>query len=150
MTRRAEDETPRPLPREWLPEPAPLEGTAEWRSMAERIIAAVEPKLRAVGARAPAVATTWSAILGSWWRRAAVLAAASAALLLVVGRPAVSPEPPPGAIALGLVASEADPVTLWGALGVQADPVLALIAIGGQADPTGPGEPSTIREEERR
>lgn len=127
MPKRTEDETPRPLPREWLPEPTPLEGTPEWRSMAERIIAAAEPKLRGGGTRNAGIAAAWPAILGSWWKPAAALAATAAALLLVLG-PARQ-EPDPSALPLSLVAAEGEPAVLFEGLGIHADQVLALIAL---------------------
>jgi hypothetical protein len=83
-----------------------------------------------------------------WLKPAATLTAASIALLLLIERSAF-PEPPPGSLALDLVASAGDPVTLWGALGVQADPVLAWIAIRDQGDMAGQVAPPATREESR-
>lgn len=133
MPQRPEDDTPRPLPREWLPEPTPLEGTPEWRSMAERIIAAAEPKLRGGGTRDAGVAATWPAILGAWWKTAAALAAAAAALLLVLHAEPARQEPDPSALPLSLVAAEGEPAALLEGLGIHADPVLALIVLLEQA-----------------
>lgn len=144
------DRTPRPLPREWLPDRQPPEGAPAWHARVERIMAAAGPELRRLGSRRSTAELTGRSRMGSWWKPAAALAAVSTALLLLVGRPAASPEPPPGSIALALVASEGDPVTLWGAFGIQADPVLALIAVQEQADLTRQARPSTIQEEDNR
>lgn len=122
-------EQERPLPREWLPEPTPLEGTPEWEVARARVLA----KLAAPsGAQAP----SWPAVLGSWWKPAAVLAAAAAALLLVTDpsprtRPADMAEP--GALPLRLLAAGGHPAALMEELGIPADPVLALVASRGDA-----------------
>ncbi len=150
MRERSEDGAPRPLPPGWLPDPHPPEGDPRWDRRVERIMAAVGPELRRIRSRRSAAEVTWWSRMGVWWKPAAALAAASAALLLLVGRPAVSPEPPPGSIPLGLVAADGDPVALWSALGVQADPVLALIAIQEQEDVMGRGSRPTISEEKNR
>jgi hypothetical protein len=149
MTQRSEDGAPRPLPQGWLSEPQPPEGDPKWDQRIERIMDAAGPELRTLRSRRPAAEVTWWSGMGLWWKPAAALAVGSTALLLLVGRPAVFQEPAPGSIPLELVASDGDPVTLWGALGIRADPVLALIAIREQGDLTGQGTP-TPREEERR
>ncbi|MEX2048541.1 MAG: hypothetical protein WEB90_03090 [Gemmatimonadota bacterium] len=71
---------------------------------------------------------SWLSEVGSWWRPAAALAAAAVAVLLW-SDPHIRTEPAHTAaeMALGLVASDGDPVALWAALGVSADPVLALL-----------------------
>jgi hypothetical protein len=150
MTQRSEDGVPRALPRDWLPDPQPPEGAPMWEARTRRIMAVAGPELRRLRSGGSPDEVTWWSRTGLWWKPAAALAAASTALLLLVGRPAVFPEPPPGSIPLGLVASDGDPVTLWRALGIQADPVLALIAIRKQGDVTGQGAPPSVRQEETR
>lgn len=150
MRERSEDGAARPLPRDWLPDSHPPEDAPVWHARVERIMAVAGPELRRLGSRRSATEITWWSRMGLWWKPAAALAAASTALLLLVGRPAVFPEPPPGSIPLGLVASEGDPVTLWRALGIPADPVLALIAVQEPEDVTRPARPPTIPEKENR
>lgn len=147
MTGRARDETPRPLPREWLPEPTPLEGTPEWRSMAERIITGAEHEM---GKRTAAIAEAWPAILGSLWKPAAALAAAAAALLLVLHPEPAHREPDASALPLRLVAAEGEPLALLEGLGIRADPVLAMIAFEGPADMTDQEAIPTTPERENR
>jgi hypothetical protein len=148
MTERSNDnQATGPLPRDCLPESQPREGAPVWDARVRRIMAAAEPELRRIEGRRSAVeAAPWWSVMGMWWKPAGALAAASVALLLLLGRRDIHPGPPPGSIPLGLVASEGDPVTLWGVLGVQADPVLALIAVRG--DVTGPSAPSSTQREE--
>jgi hypothetical protein len=149
MRERSEDGTTRRLPEGWLPDAHPSEGDPKWDERIERIMAAASPELRTLrNRRAAAGAASWS-VMGLWWKPAAALAAVSTALLLLIERPAF-PELPAGTLALGVVASAGDPVTLWELLGIQADPVLALIAIREQGDMTGQDAPATIREEENR
>jgi hypothetical protein len=144
MRERSEHSAPRPLPPGWLPDPNPPDRDPQWDQRIERIMAAAGPELRRLRSRRSAAEVTWWSVMALWWKAAGALAVASTALLLVVGRPAASPELPPGSIPLDLVASDGDPVALWRALGIQADPVLAQIAIRGQGDVTVEGAPSTI------
>ena len=150
MRERSEHGAPQPLPPGWLPDPHPPEGDPRWDQRIERIMATVGQELRSLRTPRSAIEATWWSVMARWWKRAAALAAVSTALLLLVERPAVLPEPAPGSIPLGLVASDGDPVTLWGAVGIQADPVLAQIAIREQIDLTRQGAPATVREEENR
>jgi hypothetical protein len=150
MRRRWEHGTPRPLPRGWLPDPYSPEGDPKWDQSVERIMVAARPELRRLRSERSAAEVTWWSMMALWWKPAAALATASAAILVLVGRPRVPPEPPPGSIPLGLVASDGDPVTLWGALGIQADPVLAQIAIREQGDIAGQeSRPDTPEERTR-
>lgn len=133
MTDRPED-TPRPLPRAWLPAATAPESAPEWQERAARIVAAAEPSLHRLGDLRPAVDASVAGLLGSWWRPAAALAAAAAALLLLLD-PRNPPASSPGWSSLSVVAAAGEPVALWDALGIEADPVLALIALQKQADP---------------
>lgn len=150
MRDRSEDSAPRPLPREWLPEPQPPERAAQWDARVERIMAAADPELRRLRSRRAAAGTTAWSVMGQWWKPAATLAAAAAALPLLFEPPAAVSELPQDSFSLSLVAAEGDPVALWGAFGVQADPVLAMIAIQEQGDVTGQESPPADPEEENR
>ncbi|MBI4539880.1 MAG: hypothetical protein HY704_10275 [Gemmatimonadetes bacterium] len=152
MKERSEDGVPRPLPRDWLPDPHPPEGAPEWDARVGRILAAADPELQRLGNRR-AVVGTWC-VLGLLWKPAAALAVAATALLLLTGRSAAFPEPSQGLLSLSLIAVEGDPVALWEAswepFGIEADPVLALIAFQEQGDVTGTGMPATTPEGENR
>jgi hypothetical protein len=130
MTQRFDDDTsPRPLPRDWLPEAAAPEGTPEWETRAARIIAAAGPAIDRLANRDPRVEATLSTQLGSWWKPAVALAAAAAAMLFVLDQPQAIRESGRGALALGIVAADGEAAGLWQGLGIDADPVLALIAL---------------------
>jgi hypothetical protein len=150
MRERSEHDAPRPLPRGWLPDPQPPEGTLVWEARTRRIMAAAVLELQRFRSRRSAAEVTWWSVMAQWWKPAAAVAAASVALLLLIGRSAVAPEPRPGSIALGLVASDGEPVTIWRALGIQADPVLAQIAIREQGEVPGQRSPPISPEEENR
>jgi hypothetical protein len=150
MRERSEDAAPRPLPRDWLPDPQPPEGASVWEARTRRIMTAAGPEFRRLGRARSAAEVTWWSMMALWWKPAAALSAVSIALLLLIGRPAVPPEPPPGSMLVGLVASGGDPVTLWRSLGIQADPVLAQIAIREQTDATRQDSRLTIPEEKKR
>ncbi|MQA88743.1 MAG: hypothetical protein GEU90_00715 [Gemmatimonas sp.] len=150
MKERSEDGVPRPLPRDWLPDPQPAERSPQWDARVERIMAAADPELRRLWSqRAAAAATPWSAI-GQWWKHATALAAAAIALPLLIEPPAATPNPPQDSLSLGLIAAEGDPVALWRAFGIQADQVLALIAFQAQGDATGKGMLPITPERENR
>jgi hypothetical protein len=122
------EDVPAPLPRDVLPGPVPREGSAEWESAVERVLAAAEPRLPGPRRSVVHLEQRWPSVLGAWWRPAAVLAAAAtAAVLLMRAEPAA---PAPGTIPLGVVATQGDPAALFAGLGLDADPVLALIALG--------------------
>ena len=119
---------PAPLPRGWLPDATPREGTPLWEITVARVVAATE--MRGSTLLDP---PAWPSVLGSWWRPAAALAVAAGALLLVSPAEPPSPQPRAGEVPLSVVATEGDPAALLAGLGVEADPVLALIALGGLA-----------------
>jgi hypothetical protein len=150
MREQSEHDAPRPLPRGWLPDPQPPEGTLVWEARTRRIMAAAGPEFWKLTSAHSAAEVTWWSVMAPWWKTAAALAVASTVLLLLAGRRAGPPQTPPGSIPLGLVASGGDPVTLWRALGIQADPVLAQIAIREQTDATRQDSRSTIPEEKNR
>jgi len=145
MRESSEHGAPRPIPRDWLPDPQPAEDTREWRDSLERVMAAADPALTRLEHRRASAGAGWS-VIGFWWKPAAALAATAMALLVLIESPIVFPEPAPGSITLGLVASDGDPVTLWSAIGVQADPVLAWIAIH---EPGRPGGRAILERENR-
>lgn len=128
MVERSNDDTPRPLPSDWLPEAAPTESDPRWEFRAQRIVAAAEPSLRRLGDR-PSVVDAWSTRLGAWWKPAAALATAAAALFVVLDPPGTREEFDHGSLPLSVVAAEGEPFVLWEAAGIDADPVLALIAM---------------------
>jgi hypothetical protein len=125
MARRFEDGADGPLPREWLPEATPLEGSPEWEALVRRVVAAADPVARA--------GAPWPSVLGAWWRPAAALAAAAAVLLVLLDAPSVQETPGDGALTLSLVAAGGEPTAVLEGLGISADPVLALIALQGRA-----------------
>jgi hypothetical protein len=130
MSRAHGDGAEDPLPRDWLPQATPLEGTPAWEALLSRVVAAVDPAGRGLGPRAARVVRpTWPAVLGSWWRPAAVLAAAAAAMLVLLDPTPAPSGPGDGALPLSLVAAGGQPVALLEGLGIPADPVLALIAL---------------------
>lgn len=128
MVERSNDDAPRPLPRDWLPEATTPEGAPEWEDRLERIVAAAEPALRRLGRRGSAMEVTWPAMLGPWWKPAVALAAAAAALLFVLHPRDAIREGGDG-LPLSVVAWEGEPFALWEGFGIDADPVLALIAL---------------------
>ena len=157
MNRQPDDDMPNPpddamtnpLPRSVLPDPQPPTGDPVWRERLDRVMTAARPELERLGSRGAAAAMSrWSA-LGLWWKPAAVLAAASSALVLLTEPPGTRDEPG-GSVALRFVASEGDPVTLWGMLGIEADPVLALIAFRDEAAVSGEAAPRRPPDEENQ
>lgn len=141
MSERSGDGASAPLPREWLRDGHPPESDPIWDTKAARITAIASSELLTLSGRRSAVAPTGWASIAPWWKPVAVLAAASVTLLLLVGRSAAGRNAGRESVALGLVASNGDPATLWGALGVQADPVLAQIAIQNRQEVTGRTSP---------
>jgi hypothetical protein len=128
---RPDDNTPPLLPREWLPDPLPPAGAAEWDVRRERILAAAEPALLRLGESERDAA--WPTVLGHWWKPAAALAAAAAALLFLLGRPETLRDSDRDRFPLSVVAAEGEPFALWDGVGIDADPVLALVASQPQA-----------------
>jgi hypothetical protein len=121
---------PAPLPRGWLPEATPREGTPLWEITVVRVMAATEMRASTLLDLRPPSA--WPSVLGSWWRPAAALAAAAAALLWMIPTEPSSPLPGAGELPLSVMATKGDPAALLAGLGVEADPVLALIALEGR------------------
>lgn len=132
MVERPNDDMPRPLPRDWLPEAAPSESDPRWEFRAQRIVAAAEPSLRGLG-EWRYVVDAWSTRLGAWWKPAAVLATAAAALFVVLDPSGIREASDHGSLPLSVVAAEGEPFALWEAAGIDADPVLALIAMQASA-----------------
>ena len=150
MRERAEHDEPQPLPGRWLPDASPPDDSPLWAARIDRIIAASAPDLqRMKNARIAAAATPWS-VMGHWWKPAAALAAASLLLFVATYRPRGSADSRAGSILLGIVASQGDPVALWGALGIEAEPVLALVAIQNRAESPDQPAPLTVRKENER
>ena len=134
MVDRSDDDSPRPLPRDWLPEATPPEGAPEWEIRQERILAAAEPALRRLEKWGSQTEATWSTTFGSWWRVAAAMATAAVALLFMLRPAAIVRESGDSRVPLSVVAAEGEPFALWAGLGIDADPVLALIALEGRAE----------------
>lgn len=128
MVERSNDDTPRALPRDWLPEATPSEDDPQWEFRAQRVVAAAGPSLRRLGERR-SVTDAWSTRLGAWWKPAAVLATAAAALFALRDPPGTRGESDHGSLPLSVVAAGGEPFALWEAAGIAADPVLALIAM---------------------
>jgi hypothetical protein len=125
MSHELEDGAHGPLPREWLPDAGPAEGTPEWEALVARVVDAVALP----GRGGPA----WPSVLGSWWRPAAGLPAAAAALLLLLDPAPTRPAPGDGALPLSVVAGGGEPSAVLEGLGIPAHPVLALITLQGGA-----------------
>ncbi len=128
MTERSDDNAPRPLPRDWLPDATTPEGAPEWEVRLERIVSAAEPMLGMRGKRGSEIGVAWSTI-GSWWKPAAALATAAAASLFMLYPPKTLRDSGHGWLPLSVMAAEGEPFALWEGLGIDADPVLALIAL---------------------
>ena len=150
MNRRSHGDEPRPLPREWLPDPQPSESDPRWSEAIERIMAAAAPELRTLGSRRSTVQLTWWAEMARWRAPAAALAAAATAFFLLTWRSAALPESPTSSILLELVATNGDPAALWRARGIEVDPVLAWVALQKQGDLDRQSAPATTREEDSR
>ena len=95
MNRRSHGDDPRPLPREWLPDPQPSESDPRWSEEIERIMAAAAPELRTLRSGRSAVQLTWWSEMARWRTPAAALAAAATALFVLTWRPAAPTESPP-------------------------------------------------------
>jgi len=118
------------LPRDVLPDSLPPNDAAVWDARVRRIIAAADPDLRRLRSAGSSADVAWWSGMAQWRTPAAVFAAVATILLVVMmGRLSVFRDIPPDELALGLVATDGDPMTLWGAAGIPADPVLALIAV---------------------
>jgi len=123
-----------PLPQEWLPEASPPSHDPIWETRTRRIMARSAPELSRLANRKPAAVPSptdqpWWAELERLWKPATALAVAASALLVLVDRPAPLASASSDAIALGLMASDGDPVAIWEAFGTQAHPVLAILAL---------------------
>lgn len=134
------DDSPEPLPREWLPESPvpPEEDEMYWESRFQRLIAEAEPALAEIR-RPPRTGLTWLEALVLHGRAALAggLALATSAVLVLalgVGRRSA---PDGRSLLLRAVASEGEPAALFGGPGVDADPTLALIALEIGADEDG-------------
>lgn len=132
------DDSPEPLPREWLPESPvpPEESETYWEARFQQLMAEAEPALtrhRRVRRAGP----SWVEVLALRWRAALAgglsVAAAVLFLALGVGRPSA---PDGRSLLLTAVVSEGEPAALFGGTGVAADPTLALITleIGAEAE----------------
>ena len=150
MKERSHGGAPRPLPRDWLPDPQPTEADPSWREQIERIMAAAAPELRTLRSRRSAAQLTWWSEMARWCAPAAALAAAATTFFLLSWRPGAPPESPPGSILLELVATNGDPVALWRARGIEADPVLAWVALQRQEELDRQSAPAAAREENSR
>lgn len=136
------DETPEPLPREWLPESPvpPAEDAAYWNERVADLLAAADPTLARY--RTAAARPRWWETLAGWWRPAAAGGLAAAAGLLLslglgagAGGGSAAPDP-----ALAAVVSDGDAAALWTAVAGQgADPVLAVVALEANRTETGGG-----------
>lgn len=150
MRERSNDDAPRPLPRDWLPDPLPSEADSSWSQRLDRIMAAAAPELRVLRSRRSTVQLTWWSEMARWRMPAAALAAAATAVFLLTWRSSALPESPPGSILLELVATNGDPAALWRARGAEVDPVLAWVALQKQEDLDRQSAPTRAREEDSR
>ena len=142
--------SPRPIPRDWLPDPQPAEDTREWSDSLERIMSAADPELRRLASlRAAPHIGSWST-LGLWWKPVAVFAAAATTFLILSGRPGKVAEQTQASLPLSLIAAQGDPVTIWETLGIEAHPVLALIVFREQEASSRSGAPPGTPEEANR
>lgn len=136
-------QTPDPLPPEWLPDPVgPASGgdPEDWDRRLRTLMSAAEPRLAELArsrqrSREPRIAAGWWTSLMGRWRAlvgAAALAAAGLALVVrVLPGPSSSVAPAAGALSLTAMAGGGTAAALWQGLGSEADPTLAQIVLQG-------------------